>query len=338
MLSSPLLHLHLHDTDQASHVDSTAEKALVLLFHGCSHRGLDWWELPEDRRILRLLIASGYSVIAFTSADRDSGCWDSTWPLSARTAATNADVEAVVAGLKAFLEDQYRAEGRYPALFTLGASSGGVFTSIISRALPVMAQVVVIAPGSEPALLTVSQRPLAAAQGTDPAALSLKALASADTLYPVPPTTFLYMTHDTHWASTARIGALTERMMEKGRELGFRLPRSEGVLLSGTEPLRLTPTLLAERVDGVDEERSRRWYEEAVKDAFVDGQGRLLQDPRESGMARYLVEKMGGAEWKELFRAVEEEMNLLWGVHEMTSEKMDEVVRWMERQRTGQAR
>ena len=338
VLSHPLLHAHLHDTDVASHVDSTVEKALVLLFHGCSHRGMDWWELPEDRRIIRLLLAMGYSVIAFTSTDRSSGCWDATWPPSEMPGTLNADVGAVVSGLKAFLEAEYKADGSYPALFTMGASSGGVFTSLVSRALPIIAQVVIIAPGHEGGLLTVSQRPVTAGMSSDPSTLSAKALSTVDTLYPVPPTCFLYMRHDVQWASTPRIGSVTARMVEKGRQLGFRLTKSEAILLLDTEPVRLTRELLTERIDGLEREQSVQFYEEAVKDGFISSDGKLLQDPRESGIARYLVEKLAGSMWKEQYRAVEEEMNLLWGVHEMTSERMDEVVRWMERQRTGKAR
>ena len=242
----------------------------------------------------------------------------------------------VVAALKAFIDAVYPPH-TMPTLFTLGASSGGVFTSIVSRALPVMAQVVIIAPGSEPALLTVSERPPSPLTGARPV-LSPKALSSLSTLYPVPPTLFLYMAGDLQWASTQRLASLTSRMQEKGRALGFRLTKEEALVMKDCGPLTLTPQLLAERVDGVSRADSARLYEEALRDGFINAGGRLLQDPRESGMARYLVEKLGGEEWKGRYRAVEEELNVVWGVHEMTSERMDEVVRWMERQRTGRAR
>ena len=349
LLSHPTLHPTLHDTDMASHVDHSPHHSLVLLFHGCSHAGRDWWELPEDRRTLRLLLAMGYTTLAFTSADRSSGCWDTAWPLTAGGGGTargggggagNVDVDMVVAVLQAFIDATYPPHTT-PTLFTLGASSGGVFASIVSRALPVMAQVIIIAPGSEPALLTVSERPptpLLTTSPTFPPTLSPDALISLSTLHPVPPTLFLYMPGDLHWASTQRLTFLASRMREKGRALGFRLTREEAVVLMPTPAQVLTRGWLGERVDGVGRGESGEWYEEAVRDGFVDGKGRLLQDPRESGMARYLVEKMGGEEWRGRFRAVEEEMNVLWGVHEMTSDRMDEVVRWMERHRTGRAR
>ena len=332
-----LLHAHLHDTDQASHVDSTVEKALVLLFHGCNHAGADWWTLPEDRRNVRLLLAMGYSAIAFTSTDRESGCWDSAWP-GGNAAVSNVDVEMVVAGLKAFLEREYGSAGPYPALFTMGASSGGVFTSIVSRALPVMAQVVIIAPGSEAALLMVSQRSTSAALSSAPASIVPGALSSLSTLYPVPPTLFLYMTRDVHWASTARFTSLMSRMRAKGRELGFRLSREESIVSVPLDPVPLSPSFLHDRIDGVSAEDSARFFDAALKEDFVSKAGALQQDPRESGAARYLVERMGGAEWKARHAVVEEELNVLWGQHEMTSDKMDDVVRWMERQRTGKAR
>ena len=331
----PQLHAAIHNTDHADHVDNTEEKGLVMLFHGCSHTAADWFELPEDRRIVRLLLASGYSVAAFLSADRHTGCWDSKWPLT--RGGSNVDVGRVIAGLQALVEAEYGQQQRYPTLFTLGASSGGTFTTIVSRALPVMAQVPMISPGSEPALLTPSTRPLTAAS-TQPAvsSFSASALSSADRLYPVPPTLFVYMPRDEDWASAARIQSVRERMLAAGKRLGFRIGRDESVQQLALEPLAITPTFLSSRVDGISEEQSRSFHSLCQSERFIDSSGLLLDRPRHSGMVDFLMEKLSWPE--QLHSAVREEMNLAYGQHELTSERMDEVVQWMERQRTGRAR
>jgi hypothetical protein len=34
-------------------------RGVLLLFHGCTHRGVDWFQLPEDSRIVRAALRCG---------------------------------------------------------------------------------------------------------------------------------------------------------------------------------------------------------------------------------------------------------------------------------------
>ena len=334
----PQLLSHLQDTDHPTPLDGErAEKGLVILLHGCSHPGSDWFALPEERRTVRLLLASGYSAVAFTSVDRDSGCWDNRWK------ADNADMPRVIAALQAFIAEQY-SDGNHPPLFIIGVSSGGTFSSLLARAIPVTAQCIIVSPGSDKALL----KPATHSAAQPYTEWSSAILASdAERLYSVPPTAWLYMVKDTQWASEAKISHTRDSMQAKGKALGHRVATSaQGTLLLPLKQHPLTKSHMAERIDGWTERQAARFYALAHREGFVDRYDYLTDNPRSSGAAQYLVEAMereaaaegaegeGGVVMREQVASVHEELAVLWGAHEMTSERMDEVVLWMERQRT----
>lgn len=53
-------------------------RAVALLFHGCTHNANHFFQLPEDRTVVRWLLAYGFAVVAISSADAapaGSGCW-----------------------------------------------------------------------------------------------------------------------------------------------------------------------------------------------------------------------------------------------------------------------
>ena len=334
----PQLLSHLHDTDHPSTADSETEKGLVILLHGCTHDGSHWFTLPEERRIVRLLLASGYSALAFTSVDRDSGCWDNHW------SPDNMDVQRVIAALQAFIQAHYGA-GSHPPLFIMGASSGGTFASILSRTIPTTAQCIIVSPGSDKALLTPTTHSTAQPFNEWSSAV----LGHTERLYSVPPTAWLYMVKDTHWASTAKITSLRDHIREKGKSLGHRIAKStEGTLLLPVKQHPLTKSYMAERLDGWQGRPALAalFYQLAHREGFVDRYDYLIDNPR-TGTMQYMVDAMareveGGDEVRAAVRSeaagVGEELAVLWSEHEMTSEHMDEVVLWMERQRTRAAR
>ena len=336
--SHPQLLSHLQDTDHPTAFIGKAEKGLVILLHGCSHDGSDWFTLPEERRIVRLLLASGYSAISFTSANRDSGCWDTRW------SADNVDVQRVIAALQSFITAHYD-DGSHPPLFIMGASSGGTFTSILSRTLPTTAQCIIVSPGSDRALLSPAPQPTLHPYTNWSGAV----LGSSEGLYTVPPTAWLYMVKDTQWASEGKISGLRDSIREKGKSLGLRIAKhTQSTLLLPVKQHPLTKTYMAERLDGWmgQPALAALFYKLAHREGFVDRYDYLIDRPRNSGMAKYMLEVMEreveGDEMKAVVRseeaAVGEELAVLWGEHEMTSEHMDEVVLWMERQRTGATR
>ena len=123
--------------------------ALMLLAHGCSHAGTDFWPptsscpkalgLPEEVRIVQAALAAGYAVLAITSSDRSTGCWDFT-----------TDGPLVRDALTAW----YTATGlRTLPLVAFGASSGGAFVLQLPALLPcaaVVSQIMALPPSMLP--------------------------------------------------------------------------------------------------------------------------------------------------------------------------------------------
>ncbi|CAM9794136.1 unnamed protein product [Ascophyllum nodosum] len=98
-----------------------AMKGLYVMFHGCNHNHMDWFNLPEERTIVDYLVRMGYAVIAPDSKDSLTKCW-------------NINMEGGdVAPVKAMLWKWYRDWSIPPQtpLFLLGASSGGVMATFM---------------------------------------------------------------------------------------------------------------------------------------------------------------------------------------------------------------
>ena len=107
-------------------------RGLLLLFHGCSHGGGDFFicdepsclGLPEERAILVQAQAAPYSlaVAAVSSGDRHfSRCWSPD------------DVDPTIEVIRALRRRMGLAAGQ--PLFGIGASSGGAFVGQLAAAL-----------------------------------------------------------------------------------------------------------------------------------------------------------------------------------------------------------
>eukprot|EP01105_Mastigella_eilhardi_P000431 TRINITY_DN10539_c0_g3_i2.p1 TRINITY_DN10539_c0_g3~~TRINITY_DN10539_c0_g3_i2.p1 ORF type:complete len:269 (+),score=47.97 TRINITY_DN10539_c0_g3_i2:78-884(+) len=108
-------------------------KGLLLLFHGCGHSGADWFSLPEDNAMVRIATNRGLAVAAFTSTDRQFGCWE----VEEDGPRVKKAVIAVLHALHPFRGDAW----------ALGASSGGMFVSALPNYVPIAGVAVAIAPG-----------------------------------------------------------------------------------------------------------------------------------------------------------------------------------------------
>ncbi|KAL0486727.1 1 TM domain-containing transmembrane protein [Acrasis kona] len=302
-----------------------AEKGLVILLHGCSHDGTHWFSLPEERRIVRVLLHHGLSVIAFTSQDTNSGCWDGS-----SIGQSNRDIQRVTPTLQKFCEREYseyytqETLSMCPPLFSIGASSGGSFSSILSRALPIVANIVQISTGDYKALLTEpkSLKPQRVSS-FDP-----KILESEENIYPVPPTAFLYMVNDHNWASESVIGHVVQKIIASANKLGPNLHRQNAVIMFEAAMLPITKMWLKDRVDNVSKETSEQFYHECVTEGFIDGDGLLKEDPRSSTASRVLLRN--AIYEKEISRgALEEQLNVAYAHHELTSEHIYQITTWM---------
>ena len=104
-------------------------RGIVLILHACTHSARDFWKrapecprctgLAEEVALRRAIVAAGYGVVAFSSANRQSGCW-----------AGRAEIPAAQKALAA-------ARKRMPSarrVIALGVSSGGAMAAELAAA------------------------------------------------------------------------------------------------------------------------------------------------------------------------------------------------------------
>ncbi|KAF8696413.1 hypothetical protein HU200_037327 [Digitaria exilis] len=176
----------------------------------------------------------------------------------------------------------------------LGASSGGYFVSRLAAEMSLAAVVIMIAEGA-----------FGGADGALPAVY--------------PPTMFIHMPKD------GRRAALLER--------NAKMLMKNGVEVKELQSLEfpLTPTLLSERIPGLDGELSERIWTAFSEEGFVDDKGYMKEDGRATPWKDALVKR---GFWKEVSPwadHIQEELNLAYGYHEMTSLHAEEMFDWIEK-------
>jgi hypothetical protein len=65
-------------------------QGVLLLFHGCSHSGEVWYRNPEEVIFVEAALGHGLATLAFSSADRSTGCWQAVVPVI-----DNADMDRI---------------------------------------------------------------------------------------------------------------------------------------------------------------------------------------------------------------------------------------------------
>jgi len=176
----------------------------------------------------------------------------------------------------------------------LGASSGGYFVSRLAAKMSLAAVVIMIAEGA-----------FGGAAGAPAAAY--------------PPTMFIHMPKD------RRRAALLERNSKMLTQNGVEVKELESL------ELPLTPTLLSERIPGVDRELSEKIWKVFGDEGFVDEKGYMKDDGRATPWKDALVKR---GLWKKVSPwadHIQEELNLAYGYHEMTSLHADEMFDWIEK-------
>jgi hypothetical protein len=173
----------------------------------------------------------------------------------------------------------------------LGASSGGYFVSRLAAEMSFAAVVIMISEG---------------AFGP----------AGAPTGYP--PAMFLHMPKD-----RKRV-ALVERNMKMLRKGGVEVRELRSL------ELPLTPTLLSDRIPGLDHELSERIWKMFSEEDFADERGYMRKDGRATPWKDAVVKRGFWEEVSGWAGHIQEELNLAYGYHEMTSLQADEMFNWIE--------
>jgi len=265
-------------------------KGWIAVFHGCAHGAKDWFDLPEERQIVKASLAAGLGVVAFSSQQRtEPRCWSSNWPPE-----DNIDIVAVMRALPLFLE---REKGTHLPLFAIGASSGGTFVSLFARVVKVQLAVIQISPGSQKALDLES--------------------GSRMRLERIPSLVFVYMTRDE--LSAIRIQQVAKYLKDNRVEVD----------LFECAPHPLTSIQLSDRIELLSEKLSQQLLERLKKAEYLTDDGSLREDPRQSDILSVSISELTHLDSKlndkpdllvQLRESLREEFNWAYAEHELTSE------------------
>ncbi|GMH13388.1 hypothetical protein Nepgr_015229 [Nepenthes gracilis] len=177
-------------------------------------------------------------------------------------------------------------------LVALGASSGGYFVSALATELRFSSIVLMIAEGM---------------------------FSRMDIREDYPPTLFVHMPKDRH----------RNRMIAEN----IQFLRKRGIDAQEIQCLEfpLTPDLLANRIPGLDQTTSVKLYELFRDKGFIDARGNMKKDGRQTRWKEALRES--GVELlheSKFIHHIQEELNLAFSYHEMTSLKTDQIFEWFD--------
>ncbi|KAF0920137.1 hypothetical protein E2562_033440 [Oryza meyeriana var. granulata] len=173
----------------------------------------------------------------------------------------------------------------------LGASSGGYFVSWLAAEMRLAAVVLMIAEGSF--------GPNGVPAG-------------------YPPAMFLHMPKD------QRRAVLVERNSKMLRRNGVEVKELQSL------ELPLTPTMLSDRIPRLNQGLSERIWRVFTDEGFVDERGYMRKDGRTTPWKDAVVKRGFWEEVSGLAEHIQEELNLAYGYHEMTSLHTDEMFDWIE--------
>jgi hypothetical protein len=174
---------------------------ILLLFHGCTHGAEDWFELPEERRIVKHALSMNLIVVVISSLDRVSGCWSQHFPPGINSDVKN--VLSVMEELKTTTTNLIDTSSRW---FGFGASSGGTFVSILgyykqqqqTEVLLLLDGIIIeISPGSPLVWNSIA---------------SSSKIISDNKPIMYPPTCFIWMSRDVTWASKDNIKSVQDML------------------------------------------------------------------------------------------------------------------------------
>ncbi|KAJ4788997.1 Secretion-regulating guanine nucleotide exchange factor [Rhynchospora pubera] len=175
--------------------------------------------------------------------------------------------------------------------FAIGASSGGYFVSALATKIEFNSICIMIAEG---------------------------VFEQMDIPKNYPPTLFVHMAKDKIRASLIRSNMA--ELMEKGID----------VKEIRCEEFPVDADFLAKRVPGLEIGLTVKLIEVLREKRFLDDKGYLKKDGRDIKWKEALVEKKLIDEKFELFRHINEELNVAYSYHEYTSLKNDEIFEWFE--------
>lgn len=176
-------------------------------------------------------------------------------------------------------------------LVALGASSGGYFVSALATSLRFSSITLMIAEG---------------------------VFDQMDISEDYPPTLFVHMPKDSY--RQQKIGEYLEVL------------RSKGIDVAEVECMEfpLSRNFLADRIPGFEQAVSDKLFELFREKGFIDENGYMKNDGRATHWKEALLESKTIVLDKNLVHYVQEELNLAFAYHEMTSLQSEQIFKWFE--------
>ncbi|XVF58540.1 hypothetical protein PTKIN_Ptkin07bG0074400 [Pterospermum kingtungense] len=175
-------------------------------------------------------------------------------------------------------------------LVALGASSGGYFVSVLANYLRFSSITLMIAEGI---------------------------FDQMDIVENYPPTLFVHMPKDVH-----RQQKIT-KFMEVLRNKGIDVAEIE------CKELPLSPTFLSDRIPGLNQAISARLFNLFREKGFINENGYMKRDGHKTNWEEALHDSKTFL-LKDLVHPVQEELNLAFAYHEMTSLQSEEIFKWFD--------
>lgn len=176
-------------------------------------------------------------------------------------------------------------------LVALGASSGGYFVSALATNLRFSSITLMIAEGK---------------------------FDQMDITVNYPPTLFVHMPKDSY--RQQKISEFIEVLKNKG------IDAAEVECME----FPLSPSFLADRIPGMNQTVSAKLFELFQVKSFVDGNGYMKKDGRATRWKEALRECKNLVLDKSMVQHVQEELNLAFAYHEMTSLQSEQIFKWFE--------
>eukprot|EP00271_Cylindrocystis_brebissonii_P015516 TRINITY_DN38427_c0_g1_i1.p1 TRINITY_DN38427_c0_g1~~TRINITY_DN38427_c0_g1_i1.p1 ORF type:complete len:499 (+),score=39.80 TRINITY_DN38427_c0_g1_i1:719-2215(+) len=280
-------------------------KAALFLAHGCNHKATHFWDphekcpqcvgLPEDRALVIGALQRGYAVLALSSS---ANCWSVKWRGS-------PEILQAASALQSWRKDNNLTSLPF---FALGASSGGYFISVLAHHFPFDALVIMISCGVRMAFESPIT-PLAREKDSSPT-------------LPYPPSLFVHMPRDERTAD--------------GVQEAISLLKSNGVNAAELQcpEIPLSDTFFSERIECIDKDTSRQIFEALRSSSAVGEDGRLARDGRALDwsdiLKRQNVDLSSACKGHRYTDFIEEELNMAYAYHEMTSLNSSSMFDWFE--------
>lgn len=282
--------------------------AVLLMLHGCSHQGTDWWPknscsrcvgLPEELRISETALRRGHIPIAVTSQDRETGCW------------TPPDMLRIESAVQHVYKVEELAPETTP-LYAFGASSGGAMVGRLAESYVI---------GRQFMKCRIPQ----IMRTTTTVSFSSKLQNGSAATWQAPPSLYIHMPRDRH---TSRLVAANVKTLQQN-----------GIIATEVhcKPLQIKDDFFSSRLSNISANTSKALVAAYKAEGLLDSNSYLSEEPRMSSW-RIVVErtreKLEPGAMQDLLVAdaspLSEVMNVAYASHEMCATFATEMLEFCE--------